>query len=220
MLVKRGEHEALAHLLMFMVLGERLAHECAKTQREITPDKGIKTFLTSQARQEHSHAIIFEWAIRWLTPREPDRLTIAKQMAPYRQRLEGALQEKNLAETLLAEQIILEGMGEAILKKLEAGLVKRGAPFQRLRKMLIHQEEAHHQFGLRVLDRMLEKGETDIEDLNTRGQLYLSLAETLLYSVHETFSSIDEHTHEYWEDFLATLPPWLRPHQPSIPFVA
>ena len=35
-------------------------------------------------------------------------------------------------ETILAEQVILESLGEAILHKLEAGLKKRNAPFNRL----------------------------------------------------------------------------------------
>ena len=209
MLIKLGEHDHLARLLMFMVLGEQMAHDCARAQLSLTPNPKMKKFLASQARQEKSHAIVFQWAIHWLTPHTPDRAPVSEYMRPYRELLEAAIGRKDLAETLLAEQIILEGLGEAILQKLEAGLVKRGAPFRRLRNTLIHQEEAHHLFGVRVLSRMVDRGETDYAGLNDRAQEYLPIAKSLLFSVHEIFASIDENTQEYWDGFLRTLPPWL-----------
>ncbi len=217
MLVKHGEHDHLARLLMFMVLGEQMAHDCARAQIHMAPENSMKTFLASQARQERSHAVIFQWAIRCLTSHSPAQSLITERMQPYRQLLEDAIQRQDYAETLLAEQIILEGLGEAILKKLETGLVKRGAPFRRLRNTLIHQEEAHHQFGVRMLARIVEKDETDYAKLYRKAQTYLPVAKTLLFSVQETFALIDENAQEYWDGFLNTLPPWL--HQPFHPQV-
>ncbi len=209
MLIKSGEHGHLARLLTFMMLGEHLAHDCAQAQASLTPDPGQQTFLAGQARQEKYHAMAFQGAIRWLSPRVQQPPPLSKHMNDYRNLLESAIARRDFTETLLAEQIILEGLGEAILKKIEAGLVKRGAPFQRLRRMLIHQEEAHHQFGLRILTKMLEREETSHEALRDQTREYLPLAKTLLFSTQEEFNAIDEDPQEYWDDFYDHLPSWL-----------
>ncbi len=210
MLVKPGEHVPLAHLLQFMVLGERLAHNCAEAQCRIAPEISMQKFLAGQARQEGYHAIAFQGAIRWLLPKNHTTSPVCDLMDQYRQLLDGAMARKDFAETLVAEQIILEGMGEAILKKLEVGLVKRGAPFRRLRRTLLHQEEAHHQFGLRTLSKMIERGEESVESLHHRTHMYLPLAKDLMFSAQEAFQAIDEDPHEYWNDFYANLPEWIQ----------
>ena len=211
MLVKTGEHVHLAQLLAFMVLGERLAHDCARAQCALAPEPGMKKFLAGQARQEGYHALAFQGAIHWLTPRYQPPTPVSDHMNQYRHLLESAIARKDFAETLLAEQIILEGLGEAILKKLEAGLVKRGAPFRRLRRTLIHQEEAHHQFGLRILSKMVSREEESYDSLSHRAEVYLPLAKTLLFSTQESFDSIDEDPQAYWDEFHQNLPIWVHP---------
>ncbi len=211
MLVKSGEHRHLAELLTFMVMGEQLAHDCARAQCTLTPEQSMQTFLAGQARQEAYHAIVFQGAIRWLAPRSYPTSCVSIHLNHYRQLLEAAIARQDIAETLIAEQIILEGLGEAILKKLEAGLVKRGAPFQRLRRILIHQEEAHRQFGLRALSKMVDRGEESYESLSQRTHTYLPLAKTLLFSTQEAFYAIDENPQEYWDQFSDNLPSWLHP---------
>ncbi len=212
MLIKSGEHVHLAQLLTFMVLGEQLAHDCAHAQICLAPAPGMKKFLASQARQEGYHALAFQGAIRWLTPQSRHPSPMSEHMNAYRKLLEDAIDRRDFAETLVAEQIILEGLGEAILKKIEAGLAKRGAPFHRLRRMLIHQEEAHHQFGLRALTAMLERDEECDETLRDRTQKYLPLAKTLLFSAQDAFYSINEDPQEYWNEFQQHLPVWLYTH--------
>ncbi len=218
MLIKPGEHAHLAQLLRFMELGEQLAHDCAQRQCALAPERSMQTFLAGQARQEGYHALAFQGAIRWLTPKTFQSSNISDYMNQYRQLVEAAFVRQDFAETLLAEQVILEGLGEAILKKIEAGLVKRGAPFQRLRRMLIHQEEAHHQFGLRVLSKMIEREEESYDTLRQRTEMYLSLAKTMLFSVQDAFFSIDEDPQEYWDEFHRNLPAWLQTYsQQPIP---
>ena len=212
MLIKPGEHAHLAQLLRFMELGEQLAHECAQRQCALAPERGMQIFLLGQARQEGYHALAFQGAIRWLAPKFYQSSIISNHMNQYRQLVEAAIVRQDFAETLLAEQIILEGLGEAILKKIEVGLVKRGAPFQRLRRMLIHQEEAHHQFGLRVLSKMVEREEESYDTLRQRTEIYLPLAKTMLFSAQDAFFSIDEDPQEYWDEFHRNLPAWLQTH--------
>ncbi len=218
MFVKPGEHIHLAQLFMFMILDEQLAHDCAQAQISLAPERGMQIFLAGQARQEGYHALAFQGAIRWLTPKSSQSSSISNHMNQYRQLVEAAIVRQDFAETLLAEQIILEGLGEAILKKIEVGLVKRGAPFQRLRRMLIHQEEAHHQFGLRVLSKMIEREEESYDTLRQRTEIYLPLAKTMLFSAQDTFFSIDEDPQQYWDEFHCNLPAWLQTHsQQPIP---
>ncbi len=212
MLVHAGEHFHLARLLQFMVLGEELAHDCAKAQISLAPEGGMQTFLASQSRQEGRHAVIFEWAIRWLAPRSRRSTLIVHQMNQYRRLLMAGIKRQDFAESLLAEQIILEGLGEAILRRLEAGLLKRGAPFQYLRRLLLQQEEAHHGFGLRTLNRMVANGETAENHLAELAPAYLELGKVMLFSAQDSLHAIQEDPQEYWEDFKQGLPLWLREH--------
>jgi hypothetical protein len=53
-------------------------------------------------------------------------------LSQARQEAAHALVRQDLLETFLAEQVILEGLGEAILMRIEEGLAKRAAPFWRL----------------------------------------------------------------------------------------
>jgi len=191
-----AEREHLAQLLQFMDLGEQLAHDCAKAQAELAPNNSMQTFLDSQARQEGRHALIFQWAIRWLTPRTTRPPLVSKHMSQYRQLLMVAIKEQNFAESLLAEQIILEGLGEAILGRLETGLANRKAPFGRLRRILLHQEEAHHAFGLRTLERMVAVDVVSLEQLKDMASVY--------------FLAIAEDPRDYWNDFQQGLPVWLQ----------
>ncbi|MDR4459569.1 MAG: ferritin-like domain-containing protein [Nitrospirales bacterium] len=219
MLVKLGEHVHLAQLLRFMVLGEQLAHDCAKAQATLVRGPGLQRFLASQAKQEGRHAVVFQWAIQWLAPRGPQSLVISHQMNQYRRLLMTALTRGDVAESLLAEQIILEGLGQAILQRLETGLAKRKAPFRKLRQILLQQEEAHHGFGLRTLNRMADNGHTSIDHLRKLAPAYLELGKSMLFSAQDSFHSIQEDPQEYWQDFQRGLPAWLREHSQESPFI-
>lgn len=216
--MKSGEHVHLAQLLQFMVLGEQLAHDCAKAQATLVREPGLQRFLAGQAKQEGQHALVFQLASRWLAPRGP-QFQISHQMNQYRRLIMTALTRGDVAESLLAEQIILEGLGQAILQRLETGLLKRGAPFRKLRQRLLQQEEAHHGFGLRTLQRMLNDGHTSTDHLRELAPEYLELGKALLFSVQDSFYCIREDPHEYWEDFQRGLPVWLREHLQDRPFL-
>jgi hypothetical protein len=103
----------------------------------------------------------------------------------------------------------LEGLGEAILSRIEAGLVKRAAPYGRLRRILLYQEEAHHGFGRRMLERAMADGQTDAVTLRRHAQDYLELTERMVLSVRDLFESINEDPAAWAADVRAFLPPWL-----------
>jgi hypothetical protein len=208
-LVHTNEKVPIARLLTFLDHGERLAHTCAKAQAALVRDPGHRRFLLSQARQEGLHAMVFQGAIAWLAPRYLGNMPVLQALDDYRDRLFDALARKDLIETVLAEQVILEGLGEAILTRIEAGLVKRAAPFGRLRRILLHQEEAHHGFGRRMLERAIADGHTDAVDLCRRAEDYLDLTVRMVLGLRDLFESISEDPAAWAADIRTFLPPWL-----------
>lgn len=209
MLVHPDERVPIARLLTFLEYGEHLAHDCARAQAELAPEQGMQRFLLSQARQEAAHAWVFQGAIAWLAPKHLGDSPCLPALEQYRTLLEDALQRRDFSETLMAEQIILEGLGEAILARIEEGLAKRSAPFGRLRLVLLHQEEAHHDFGCRMLDRAFASGATSPNDLRARAQAYLALTDRMVSTLGDLFESIDEDPQFYMKRAKSYLPAWL-----------
>lgn len=209
MLVSPHERVPIARLLQFLTHGERLAHECAQAQAALATDERSRRFLLGQARQERLHAVIFQGAIAWLAPRRLGACALLLPLERYRARLETAIRERNFIETVLAEQIILEGLGEAILQRIEDGLAKRRAGFGRLRRVLLHQEEAHHAFGCRVLERAIAGGRADPARLRERAEEYLALSDAMVLALRELFASVDEDATAWAADTRSYLPEWL-----------
>lgn len=209
MLVHPDERVPIARLLTFLEYGEHLAHDCARAQVALAPEKGMQRFLLSQARQELAHAWVFQGAIAWLAPKHLGDSPFLPALEQYRVLIEDALQRRDFPETLMAEQIILEGLGEAILARIEEGLAKRDAPFGQLRRILLHQEEAHHDFGRRMLDRAFASGATSPEYLQGCAQEYLALTDRMLTTLGDLFESIDEDPQLYMERAKSYLPAWL-----------
>ena len=209
MLVRPDEQVPIARLLTFLEHGERMANECAKAQASLAPDSGSRRFLLSQARQEAGHAVVFQGAIAWLAPRHLGGTPFLPALEEYRQKLNDALARQDLLETFLAEQVILEGLGEAILTRIEEGLAKRAAPFGRLRRILLQQEEAHHGFGRRMIEQAMAEGRTDAETLRLRAQDYLALTDQIVLTLSDLFESIAEDPTAWAQDVRKFLPPWL-----------
>jgi len=217
MLVRHDEKVPIARLLTFLEHGERMANACAKAQAGLVVDSGSRRFLLGQARQEAAHALVFQGAIAWLAPRHLGDAPFLPALEEYRRILNEALARKDLLETYLAEQVILEGLGEAILARIEEGLIKRAAPFGRLRRMLLQQEEAHHAFGRRMLERAIVDGWVDAGTLCRRAQDYLALTDQMVMTLSDLFESIAEDPTAWAQDARKFLPEWLtRPCQEAI----
>jgi len=208
-LVRHDEKVPIARLLTFLEHGERMAKECAKAQAALAPDWGSRSFLLSQARQEAAHALVFQGAIAWLAPKHLGDAPFLPALEEYRKVLNDALVRNDLLETFLAEQVILEGLGKAILTRIEEGLIKRGAPFARLRQILLQQEEAHHGFGRRMLERAMIEGRIDVETLRLRAQDYLALTDRMVLDLSDLFESITEDPTAWANDVRKFLPEWL-----------
>ena len=209
MLVRPDERVPIARLLTFLEYGERLAHDCALAQAALAPERGMQRFLAGQARQELAHAWVFQGAIAWLAPKQLGDSPFLPALEQYRALLEDALQRGDFAETLMAEQLILEGLGEAILARIEEGLAKRNVPFGQLRRILLHQEEAHHNFGRRMLDRMFAAGEAFPDALQAKAREYLALTDRMVSTLGDLFELIDEDPQLYMAQAKSYLPAWL-----------
>jgi len=209
MLVGSDEKVPIARLLTFLEHGERMANECAQAQAALAPEPASRRFLVSQARQEAAHAFVFQGAIAWLAPKHLGDAPFLPALEAYREILDDALARQDLLETFLAEQVILEGLGEAILTRIEQGLVKRAAPFGRLRRILLQQEEAHHGFGRRMLERAMADGQIDAVTLSRRAQDYLALTDQMVLTLSDLFETIAEDPAAWAQDVRKFLPSWL-----------
>ncbi len=209
MLVLPGERMPIARLLAFLEYGEQMANACAHQQATLAPDQKTQRFLTTQARQEAMHAMVFQGAIAWLAPRHLGDSPFLPALEEYRRLLTQALDRGDWFESILGEQVILEGLGEAILTRIETGLEKRCAPFRRLRLMLLGQEEAHHGFGLRLLEQAMAEGRADLDGLRRRTQDYLALTESMVLTLGDLFATIDEDASAWAADVRTFLPSWL-----------
>lgn len=209
MLVRSDERVPIARLLRFLQDGEYLASDCARAQAKLAPDPGMRRFLLGQARQEAYHAFVFQANIAWIAPRHLGACPLLAPMVRYRALIEDAIRRGDFAETLMAEQLILEGLGEAILQRIEEGLAKRKAPFERLRRMFLQQEEAHHAFGRRTLERMFAAGGTSPGALRDRGQEYIALTQAMVTTLADLFTSIEEDATAWAADAGRYLPEWL-----------
>lgn len=208
MIILPDEREPIAQLLGFLEYGERLAHDCAAAQAALVSDPRHRRFLIAQSRQESMHATVFRGVIAWLAPSRLGGTPFLLPLERYRALVEDAIKRRDLHETLMAEQLILEGLGEAILNRVEAGLVKRGAPFLRLRRILLHQEEAHHAFGRRLLDHAKAEGAFQPDRLRGRAEEYLGLTQAMVLTLASLFSTIDEDASAWAADVRQYVPEW------------
>jgi hypothetical protein len=75
---------------------------------------------------------------------------------------------------------------------------------------LLSQEEAHHGFGRRTLERAMADGHTDAVGLQRHAQTYLELTERMVLALSDLFESIDEDAKLWAADVKSFLPPWLQ----------
>jgi hypothetical protein len=143
------ERKQLGRLLGALIAGQDLARDCARAQAELARDPTMRRFFLAQARQERFHGGVFR-AFALSLSGAADFLN-SRPLARYRRLVEDAVARGDLGETLLAQQVILDGLGEVVLTHLDRGMGERGMGVMGLRRLVLHQEQAHHSFGLRAI---------------------------------------------------------------------
>ena len=193
------EKKHIARYLKFLLCGERIAHSCSARQAKLCDDKQMKQFLLKQSRQEKFHAMTFQSGILFLAPKGVN--TPAKKHTEiYSALLDEAIANHDLLSSVIGLQVILEGMGEVALSRLDFGMKQRDAGLQKLRRAILAQEDAHHDFGLQYLDK---------NQLATRSigpEAYLAVIGDMLSSMQNLFEFFDEDSDQYIADFRRNLP--------------
>lgn len=184
-----GRQQALlARLFGLLAAGERLAQHLARLQMRLAPTRREARFLRAQVRQEQLHAGVFELAQRRLTD-EPEPLDVLYE--PFRQQVQRAAAVGDYYECIVATQVVLEHVGESLLRRLDVGMERRGAGLRRLRRLFLAQESAHHAFGQRVLREALADGRCDPLWLARCAESYLSHVPQWFASEHALSEAYD-----------------------------
>ncbi len=209
MLLAANYSKQVARLFGFLALGEQLSRDCARKQAKLATDPGMRRFLLMQARQEAFHKRLFDGAILYLAPRGIHRPPSLMPLERYHSLIERALHQRKLTETLLAQQVLLEGLGEVLLHRIDQGMTDRRMGLERLRRLVLAQEHAHHTFGQRRIERHISAEDDARESLRRHTEVYLLLIEQMFSDLLEFFEFFDEDPQTYLSDLRRSLPQWL-----------
>ena len=204
-----SQRDQAARLFAVLAHGEVMAHDCARRQAELVDDRRSQRFLKVQAQQERVHRILFDRAADLMAPKQ--KRVVPPAMLEFEQRLQRALARADLTESLVASQVVLEGLGEQILERLNRGMDKQGIGLSRQRRMLLRQEQGHFAFGQRLLLQRLQAGQASIEQVQELAGSYLLLVTAMVAEMTEVFAVLDEDAGEYTDGLIAALPSWLLP---------
>ncbi len=207
MKIGAGEKIQIARFLSFLLRGEQLAQACAADQAQLTQNRMMQRFLAGQSRQEAIHAHAFKAGILWLAPKGVNCPALA-EINQYESMLTDALKNRNLPETLLGMQVLLEGMGSVVLNHFNQSIEARGIRFTRMRRAFLMQEASHHAFGIARLEGVINKPEYSTSQLSARASEYIGLIHDMLNKLDGLFEYFNEDSEEYIEEFHQELPQW------------
>lgn len=193
MLIRTDLKRQLAHALQVLLQGEQLAHECAQRQATLATAGNIRRFLALQARQERFHADVFRQIVLALDSRAAlatGDSPACRAMVQWQRRLRADLDSCDLPSSMVGMQLVLEGVGAAILKDIDSALDRRGERFATLRRTLRRQEEAHHAFGVRTVERLAAAQPELTPRLRAAASDYQHLSATVMSECDEVFQAL------------------------------
>ncbi len=165
-----------ARLLRAIVRGERLAQRTAARQAQRAPLPILRRMLAAQARHEHVHAVAFAAAARVFDARERSATTpLDRAFDSFARQLDRDVAHGPLAASFVGLQGVLEGLGEALMRQLDAASDTRTAGFDALRRRFMLQEQGHQALGARCL-RTLQ----DDDAVRAAGDCYRDMGEALI----------------------------------------
>ena len=210
MRLRPDEPQQVARLFGFLQHGEWLARDVAARQVRLATTPALQRFFATQSRQEMFHAAVFQGAVHWLAPRGAQGIPGLPELERYRTLTEAAVARGDLAESVLALQVLFEALGDVTLEAIDAGIERRGGGFERLRRVLRTQEQGHHAFGMRLLNQLAANA-GERRRLQQRAQDYLELVSGMLAGLDGLFIHFDEDPRDYLAGFQHRLPAWLVP---------
>ncbi len=206
MKIRSNTRIEIGRLFASLEFGERIAHDCATRQAELSNGSHGR-FFERQARQESHHARVFGRVILCIAPRGPRPVPLA--LRDYRTRLNHAGRRGDMVDLLVGQQLVLEGLGELILHRLDRKFDQRHIGFKRLRKVLLAQERGHQAFGERTVQRLVESGEARPERIRELTGEYLVLAQRVLGEMQSVFDVVDADAAWYGAALRERLEHWL-----------
>ena len=197
----------IARFLNFLLSGEKTAHRCAKKQARLCADTQLQHFLKNQARQERFHALTFQSAVLWLAPKGVS-CPASGHMLQYESLLSDAIENHDLPASIFGLQVILEGMGDIILERLNHGINQRGIGYQKIRKAIIAQEDTHHKTGLSYLENNFEDTTMSLQYRHLIND-YLFLIDEIFFSLRGLLDYFESDISEYINSFNQNIPYWV-----------
>ena len=149
---------------------------------------GRRQFFLRQSHQERHHASVFHRVVLCTTPRGAG--TVPAGLRNYRARLEQASRRNDIVETLVGQQMVLEGFGEVILNRMDKKFDQRRIGFKKIRKTLLAQEQGHQAFGHRMLRHLVESGEVELKKVHELISEYLVFIDHLLVELEPVFNTV------------------------------
>jgi len=201
-----GRRGAVGLFLRHLARGERVARRLAAQQAAIAPGRHEARLLRAQARQEATHALLFDTFAALL-----GAAPIALDPCPYtafEARALAAIRRDDFAESIVATQIVLEALGDALLARLDAGLERQRAGFARLRATIRRQEAAHHAFGDALIAGLVDTGALDIATVRTIAEPYLALGGRMITSAEPALVHFELSAAVIDDEMRARLPAW------------
>lgn len=163
-----------------------------------------------QARQETAHATLFTVAIRLLSPKGVGMNRTPEALIEYRRVLDDSLERHDHAGVILGMQVILEALGELLLQRIDFGMRTRNVGFERIRRIVLAQEQAHHDFGRWQLKRLAEDSVDQHPHLCELAVGHLALVDQMLEENAAMFEVFDEDPARYRAAIRREIPAWLR----------
>lgn len=210
--IESGRDLRIARLFNVLWHGERIACAIAMRQARVCREPKARRFFALQATQEALHATVFHAAATLLAPRGRSLRTPAiAALDDYRRRLDDDLAAGDLTGSVIGLQVVLEGLGDVVLKRLNPELNRHGARFAPWQQLLLAQEDSHHAFGCRWIRRCSSAA---LPTLAASARDYLSLGTRLLAASEELFGYGLSTAASYDAQLRATLPEALMAEQP------
>jgi len=191
-----------------MAHGERIAMDGARRQAQLCSNAKYRKFLLRQARHEKFHALVFSGAAEVVAAvtGECENAPPPPVMSLWQQQIITATENEQLAESLLIQQIYLEGLGQVVLQRVDDNLTVVGNPLRRLRRLILRQEEQHHEFGLDLLSHEIKRDPALVPRLEKMGSVLLGQAEELMNDLAGTFAATDTTHGNYMVELCQHLP--------------
>ena len=200
----------MARLFNFLAVGERVARDCARRQSTLATQQYMQRFFLSQSRHESAHVWVFENVARWLDAKAAPVNPAVLAILDYGRLVEDAIECGQLDEAILAQQLILEGLGDVVLDRVSFGIGQRALGFERIRHIMLGQEHAHYRFGKRWAEDLASHRPELIDNLSERAVPYLEMIDQILHSLGGLFEVFDEDEAAYRARLRQSLPVWIQ----------